>query len=125
MSMSLKCEPASEPPLANHHQQTAAEWGGNNLEGFGNFRAENGSSQGQRLALTGLFVPSSLDSVLPDYHSLPPSPPPPPSHDFTFEFVFLNTKPSTLNHEPESLIIKPYSLILKPYNSTRKASHPK
>ena len=36
--------------------------GWNNLNGLNHFRTENGSSQGQNLALTGLFVPSSLDS---------------------------------------------------------------
>ena len=39
-----------------------AEWVGNNLNGFKDFRSENGSSQGQNLALTDLGVPSSLDS---------------------------------------------------------------
>jgi len=42
--------------------QSAAQRGGNTLNGFTDFRTENGSSQGQKLALTGLFVPSSLDS---------------------------------------------------------------
>jgi len=32
------------------------------LPGYKDFRTENGSSQGQNLALTGLCVPSSLDS---------------------------------------------------------------
>ena len=41
-------------------QSSTGERGGNNLNGFKNFRTENGSSQGQNLALTGLFVPSSL-----------------------------------------------------------------
>ena len=36
--------------------------GGKNLNGFGGFRTENGSSQGQDLALTILCVPYSLDS---------------------------------------------------------------
>ena len=40
--------------------------GGNNLDGFKNFRTENGSSQGQNMALTGSFVPSSLDSGFRD-----------------------------------------------------------
>jgi len=35
------------------------------LERFKDFRTENGSSQGQNLALTGLLVPSSLDSGIP------------------------------------------------------------
>jgi len=43
----------------------AAEMGGNNLNGCQDFRTENGSGQGQNLALTGLFVPSSLDSGVP------------------------------------------------------------
>jgi len=42
--------------------RTAVERGGNNVNGFKDCRTENGSSQGQNLALTGLFVPSSLDS---------------------------------------------------------------
>jgi len=36
---------------------------GDNLNGFKDFRAANGSSQGQNLSLTGLFVPSSLGST--------------------------------------------------------------
>jgi len=36
--------------------------GGNNLNGFQDFRTANGSSQGQNLALTGLFVPTSFES---------------------------------------------------------------
>ena len=40
---------------------TAAERGGNTLKGFKDVRTENGSSQGQNLALTGLLVPTSLD----------------------------------------------------------------
>jgi len=45
--MSLKYEPACERP--------AAEREGNNLKGLS---LKNGSSQGQNLALTVLFVPS-------------------------------------------------------------------
>ena len=40
----------------------AGERGGKNLNGVKDCRTENGSSQGQYLALTGLFVQSSLDS---------------------------------------------------------------
>jgi len=36
---------------------------GNNLTGVNDFRTENGSSQGQNLALTGLCVPSSFDGI--------------------------------------------------------------
>ena len=36
--------------------------GGNGLNGFTDFHTENGSGQGQDLALTVLFVPVSLDS---------------------------------------------------------------
>ena len=36
-----------------------------NIKHFKDFRTETGSSQGQNLALTGLFVPSSLDGGLP------------------------------------------------------------
>ena len=35
---------------------------GNSLKGFEDFPLENGSSQGQNLALTVLSVPNSLDS---------------------------------------------------------------
>jgi len=41
---------------------TPAERVGINLNGFKDFRTENGSSQGQDLALTGSFVPRTLDS---------------------------------------------------------------
>ena len=41
---------------------SVVELGGNHLNYFTDFRTENGSIQGQNLALTGLFVPSSLDS---------------------------------------------------------------
>ena len=41
---------------------TPAERVANNLNGFKDFRTENGSSQGQNLALTGSFVLSWLDS---------------------------------------------------------------
>jgi len=44
------------------HQRTASERRGINLNGFKDFRTDNGSSQGQNLALNGLFVPSSHDS---------------------------------------------------------------
>ena len=37
------------------------ERGGNYLNGVEDYRTENGSSQGQNLALTGLGVPTSLD----------------------------------------------------------------
>ena len=40
---------------------TAVKQRGNTLNGLRNFGAENGSSQGWDMALTGLFVPSSLD----------------------------------------------------------------
>ena len=36
------------------------------MDGFKDFRIENGSSEGQNLALTGVFVPSSLDRGKPD-----------------------------------------------------------
>ena len=41
---------------------TPAERVGNHLNGFEDFRTENGSSQCQNLALTGLCVPNLLDS---------------------------------------------------------------
>jgi hypothetical protein len=40
----------------------AAERSGTTLSGFQVVRTKNGSNQGQNLALTALFVPSSLDS---------------------------------------------------------------
>ena len=40
---------------------TAIERGRNNQNGLKDSRTENGSSRGQNLALTGLFVPNSLD----------------------------------------------------------------
>ena len=47
---------------------TAGERGGNNLNGVGDLRSGNGSSQGQKSASTGVCVPSSLDKGL-DFHS--------------------------------------------------------
>ena len=43
----------------------AAERGGSNLNYLKDFRIQNGSNQGQNLALAGLCVPNSLDSGLP------------------------------------------------------------
>ena len=40
----------------------AVERGGNNLNSSKDFRTDNGSSQGQNLALTGLYVPFLLGS---------------------------------------------------------------
>ena len=40
----------------------APERRGDNLKGFKGFHLKNGSSQGQDLALTVLYVPCSLDS---------------------------------------------------------------
>jgi len=40
----------------------AAEQRGNILQGVPDFHLKNGSSQGHNLALTDLYVPSSLDS---------------------------------------------------------------
>ena len=42
--------------------QTAAEREENNLKQFKDFCLKNGSSQGQNLTLTVLFIPNSLDS---------------------------------------------------------------
>ena len=39
-------------------REATVERGGNNFNGFQDFRAENGSSQGQQLALAVLYVPS-------------------------------------------------------------------
>jgi len=45
---------------------SAVERGGTNLNSLKYFRTENSSSQGQNLAVTLLFVPSSLDSGWPE-----------------------------------------------------------
>ena len=39
-------------------RRAAAEQGGHNLNDIQDVRTENGSNQGQNLALTGFFVPS-------------------------------------------------------------------
>ena len=54
----------------------AGERRGNNLNSCQDFRTENGSSQGQNLSLTGLFVPSSLDKDFPRLASPFPRTPP-------------------------------------------------
>ena len=46
----------------NEIPTSATERGGNNLTGFKDFHLENGSSQGQNLALSAVCVPGSLDS---------------------------------------------------------------
>ena len=40
---------------------SAGEKGGGNLNGVEDFQTENGSSQGQNLALISIFVPKFLD----------------------------------------------------------------
>ena len=52
---------------------SAADRGGDNLTGCKDFRSENGLRQGQNLALTGLFVPSSLEPELTRLVVLTPS----------------------------------------------------
>jgi len=47
---------------------SAVEPGGDDLKGFKYFRLKNGSSQGPNLALTGLFVPTFLDSGVQKAH---------------------------------------------------------
>ena len=42
--------------------RTAGERRGNTFNGFKDFGTKHGSSQGHKLALTGLCVPSSFDS---------------------------------------------------------------
>ena len=60
------CEKSLPKEAANPY--AAGERGGNNLSGF---RTENGSSQGQNLAFTGLCVPRSLDSgISPDFFQI-------------------------------------------------------
>jgi hypothetical protein len=46
-------------------RRSAGERGGNNFSGNKILNTENGSSQGQNLALTGLFVPALLYSEMP------------------------------------------------------------
>jgi len=60
----------ARPPLADRQamQEAAAERGGNNLYDFQVIHTENGSSQGQNLALTGVCVSSSLDSSAAGQH---------------------------------------------------------
>jgi len=43
--------------------RTAAERGGDNLKGLGTFTLNHGSSQGQNLALTVLYVPYSPEQL--------------------------------------------------------------
>ena len=57
--------PSQEKTPRKVTAQTAAERQGNNLKGLEDFRLENGSSQGQNLALTFFFVTNSLDTGLP------------------------------------------------------------
>ena len=47
--------------LSKHFRVTATEWAGNTCQGLEDVRSQNGSGQGQNMALTGLYVPSSLD----------------------------------------------------------------
>ena len=51
----------TEAPL-RRFGSASGERGGNRLNGFHDCRTENGSSQGQILALTAFCVPRSLDS---------------------------------------------------------------
>ena len=56
----------SEVPLhCNSFPATVAEREGNKLKKIKHFHLENGSSQGQNLAVTVLFVPNSLNSGPP------------------------------------------------------------
>ena len=48
-------QPMNELPP---HFAAGGEQGGNNLKGFKNFHPENGSSEGQNLVVTDLFVPN-------------------------------------------------------------------
>jgi len=58
--MRLENEPASEP--LHLSVRSAVERGRNNSNGFTDFHLNNGSSQGQDLALTGLWFSKSLGS---------------------------------------------------------------
>ena len=55
----LMCEVPLYGPLIS---LASGQRGGNNLNGLKGFRSNHGSNQGQNLAMTGLFDPSSLDS---------------------------------------------------------------
>ena len=74
-------QPFPEPPSTQCPKpgsggaMTPAKRVGNNLNGFKDFRTGNDSSQGQNLALTGSFVPSSLDSGRVYQLAINPSPP--------------------------------------------------
>jgi len=54
--------PSTLTQIRRRCRQAAVEPGGNHLNGSKDFRTENGSSEGQNLAVTGLGVPNSLDS---------------------------------------------------------------
>ena len=61
LSCSVFARVAQRPQRLRQRRRGATPCaGGNNLQGFKNFRTKNGSSQGQNLALTGSFVPNSL-----------------------------------------------------------------
>jgi len=86
---------------------TASDRRGNTFKGFKDVRAINGSSQGQNLALTVLYVPSSLDSGPARDRALTPpiSKPyiPSPQH-------YSNPTPHTLHPTPNTLHPTPYTL---------------
>ena len=52
------------PPEEQIFFRSVVEQGGVKFEDFPDFRTEDGSSQGQNLAMTGLLVPDLLDSGL-------------------------------------------------------------
>ena len=56
------CRNSLEARKVGFVQCAANERGGNDLSYFQDFRTENGSSQGQYLALIVVFIPSSFDS---------------------------------------------------------------
>ena len=58
---SLPTFPALERE-GNNLKNNPIFWPGNNSKGFARFRLNNSSSQGQKLAVTVLYVPNSLDS---------------------------------------------------------------
>ena len=60
--LSPSCRPGLVAKIRQLWRQTAVELGGNNLNGFKDFRTEKGPSEGQNLTLSVLFVPNSLDS---------------------------------------------------------------
>jgi hypothetical protein len=61
-SWARRTNPSTLTQIRQLWRQAAVEPEGNNLNGLKDVRTENGSSEGQNLAVTGLGVPNSLDT---------------------------------------------------------------